>query len=184
MTEEMEGQMSIFDLDGWSGKMYPEHSVQTKEKTSKPYSRKSSGLQNQTHLMCLCLKKESGPTQESCTMRWGNGVLPTKSLTPNTGERRSEEDAFLWSLTEGGVQASEVLFKQYSGTMPEPEIQSIAESVSGYFEQSDKKGQETARTVGNGTSGAISFQERAGKPGGGQRNPDSEREDGRIINAE
>ena len=115
--------------------------------------------------------------------------LPEKGKWPHAGELHDEMgkwsiaykivDAQYWGTPQrrrrislvfdgGGVQASEVLFKQYSGAMPEPEIQSVAESVSGYFEQSDKKRQETARTVGNGTSGAISFQERAGKPGGGK----------------
>jgi DNA (cytosine-5)-methyltransferase 1 len=130
--------------------------------------------------------------------------LPEKGKWPHAGELHDEMgkwsiaykivDAQYWGTPQrrrrislvfdgGGVQASEVLFKQYSGTMPESEVQSVAESVSGYFEQSDKKREETARAVGDGTSGAISFQERAGKPGG-QRNPDSGREDGRIINAE
>jgi site-specific DNA-cytosine methylase len=115
--------------------------------------------------------------------------LPEKGKWPHAGELYDEMgrwsiaykivDAQYWGTPQrrrrislvfdgGGVQASEVLFKQYSGAMPESEIQSIAESVSGYFEQSDKKGQETARAVGSGTTGAISFQERAGKPGGGK----------------
>jgi DNA (cytosine-5)-methyltransferase 1 len=116
--------------------------------------------------------------------------LPEKGKWPHAGELHDEMgkwsiaykivDAQYWGTPQrrrrislvfdgGGVQASEVLFKQYSGTMPESEVQSVAESVSGYFEQSDKKREETARAVGDGTSGAISFQERAGKPGGGTR---------------
>ena len=34
MTEQLEGQMSIFDLDIWCGKTYQAHSPQTTEKTS------------------------------------------------------------------------------------------------------------------------------------------------------
>ena len=140
MTEEMEGQMSIFDLDGWFGKTYPEHSVQTKEKTSKPSSRKSSGLQNQTHLMCLCLKKESGPTQESYTMRWGNGVLPTKLLMPNTGERRSEEDAFLWSLTEGGYKHRKSCLSNILEQCPNPKYNLSPRACQGILNRATKRG--------------------------------------------
>ena len=43
MTEQIKGQMSIFDfLDqgSWSGKMYPEHSVLTEAKISEPSSKR------------------------------------------------------------------------------------------------------------------------------------------------
>ena len=43
MTEIMEGQVSIFDQDTWFGKTYPEHSPQTKEKTSAASSKKQRG---------------------------------------------------------------------------------------------------------------------------------------------
>lgn len=42
MTERMEGQMSIFDLDSWSGKMSLEPYHQTTEKTSESSSKRSA----------------------------------------------------------------------------------------------------------------------------------------------
>ena len=60
----------------------------------------------------------------------------------------------------GGMSAPEVLFER--------------KGLSGNFEQSRAEREETARTAGSGIEGAISFQERAGCPGGGQGDPDSE----------
>ena len=56
MTEELEGQESIFDLDIWCGKMSPEPSPQTAAKISKPSSRKSSASKSRKAPMFLCLK--------------------------------------------------------------------------------------------------------------------------------
>ena len=61
-----------------------------------------------------------------------------------------------------GLCAAEVLFER--------------EGLRGYFEQGEETGEGTAAAVGRSideTGGTISFQERAGKPGGGQRNIDS-----------
>lgn len=54
----------------------------------------------------------------------------------------------------GGLSAPEVLFER--------------KGLSGDFEPSGTEREETAGTVGGGTKNAISFQERAGKPGGGK----------------
>lgn len=60
----------------------------------------------------------------------------------------------------GGQSAPEILFER--------------EGLSRHSSESGKEGQEVAGNSGTGvteTGGAFSFQERAGKPGGGQRNP-------------
>jgi len=44
MTDQLEGQMSIFDLDIWCGKMSPEPCPQTMEKTSESSSKKPQKL--------------------------------------------------------------------------------------------------------------------------------------------
>ena len=52
------------------------------------------------------------------------------------------------------------------------EIQPISKGLPGNIEESGKAGQDAAEDIGSGfkeTSGAISFQERAGKPGGGAK---------------
>ena len=56
---EVEGQVSMFDQDIWCGKTSPEHSVQTKEKTSASSSKKPQKSQTKMPLF-LCLKAENG----------------------------------------------------------------------------------------------------------------------------
>ena len=51
-------QVSLFDLDTWSGKMSPEHSAPTKEKTSQRSLKKQSKLPSRKLPMCLYLKKD------------------------------------------------------------------------------------------------------------------------------
>ena len=54
----------------------------------------------------------------------------------------------------GGLSAPEILFER--------------KGLSGDFDESGAPGKETAGGAGDGTEGAISFQERGGKPGGGK----------------
>ena len=91
MTDQLEGQMSIFDLDTWSGKTCQEHSTATKEKTSKPSSRKSSGSLTKNAPMCLCLR--SGHTQDASTMNWEDGQLLGAYTMRSFGESPREENA-------------------------------------------------------------------------------------------
>ena len=89
MTDQVEGQMSIFDLDTWSGKMFREHSVATKEETSRPSSQKSSKSSSQNLPMCLCLRKGDGQSQDASTMKWEDGQLLGDYTMPSFGERPS-----------------------------------------------------------------------------------------------
>ena len=57
----------------------------------------------------------------------------------------------------GGLSAPEILFER--------------KGLSGNFEPSGTERQKTSIGTESGAVGTISFQERAGKPGGGQRNP-------------
>ena len=97
MTEVAEGQLSIFDLDIWSGKTSPEHSPVIKEKTSKRSSRKSSKSQTQTLPMCLCLRTENGANQVVSTTTWGGGQLLGEYTMLSFGESPREENASLLS---------------------------------------------------------------------------------------
>ncbi len=97
MIDVIKDQISIFDLDIWSGKMSKEHyqaqgkkTVKTTEvKTSGQYLQKSSESQNQTRPMCLCLKKESGQKPGAYTMSWGGGPLLGEYMTRSFGEQPS-----------------------------------------------------------------------------------------------
>ena len=81
MTEELDGQVGLFDRDSWSGKTSPERSAATKARTSKP-SSKPSQSSVKTEFQYLNLKNGGvlGASWETA------GALPGGSTTLNTGE--------------------------------------------------------------------------------------------------
>lgn len=93
MTEKrMEGQASLFDLDIWSGKTFPEPSAATEAKTFRRSSRKSSGSQTRKLPMCLCLIGGGTASQDASTIRWVDGPLLGEYTTLSFGEYPSEEN--------------------------------------------------------------------------------------------
>lgn len=102
MTDVLDGQVSLCDLGIWSGKMSPEPSVQTEEKTSAPSLKKSSKSQSRKLPVCLCLRKGDGRAPDASTMSWESGVWPGEYTmlsglgSPSVGN----ESAFLLTSTE------------------------------------------------------------------------------------
>lgn len=111
MTEELKGQMSIVDCFGpdiWSGRTCREHYLRpenetekiTEARTSKPSSRKSSGLSKQMLPMFLYLKTGDGLTQD---VSWESErtdsrfPLLTEYMIRSFGECPSEENVSLLS---------------------------------------------------------------------------------------
>ena len=64
MTEQMEGQVSLFAQDTWSGKTCPERSAPTTEKTLAQSSKKRSGSSSRKPALCLYLKRD-GPQADA-----------------------------------------------------------------------------------------------------------------------
>ena len=86
MTEEWGEQVSLCDLGIWSGKMFPEPSQATAEKTSQPSSKKPSASQSRKPPILMCLKKVGTPGGDT-TMKWeDDGALRGECSTRNTGE--------------------------------------------------------------------------------------------------
>ena len=84
MTEQVEGQLSIFDLGLPSGKTSPEPSAPIRDRTSKPSSTRSAPSAADT-LMFLNLRKEAGGSLLGAS--WETvSALPGVSMTLNTGE--------------------------------------------------------------------------------------------------
>ena len=65
MTEQMDGQVSLFAQDSWSGRMCREHSAPTMEKISPQSSRKRSKSQSRKPPLCLYLKRDGQPADAS-----------------------------------------------------------------------------------------------------------------------
>ena len=68
MTEQMDGQVSLFAHDTWSGRMSPEHSAATTEKTLQQSSKKRSGSSSRKHPLCLYLKEDGLQADASWVM--------------------------------------------------------------------------------------------------------------------
>ena len=91
-TDREEEQLGLFDQDSWCGRMSPEPSVPTREKTFRQSSQKSYGSQTKTLPMCLCLTKgEVNPA--ASTMNWADGRLLGEYTMPSFGESPKEENA-------------------------------------------------------------------------------------------
>lgn len=89
MTELMDGQVSLFAHDTWSGKTCPEPSQATEEKTLRPSLKKPSASQNRKPPILKCLKKVGTPGG-GITMKWeDDGAWRGECSTRNTGESPS-----------------------------------------------------------------------------------------------
>ena len=105
MTDNLEGQMSLFDLDSSFLRTYQESSLPIRAETSSASSRKSQGSQNRNAPMCLCMTRAgSGQQADVSTMKWVDGALLGEYMTDSfgvqpkrlmdeclTGERRNGE---------------------------------------------------------------------------------------------
>lgn len=95
MQEIMDGQVGLFDLDTWSGKMFPERSVveSPREQTLPPSSKKSSRSQSRMPV-CLCVyQTEDGQNPGATTLRMASGQLLGDYTMHSFGESPSEENA-------------------------------------------------------------------------------------------
>ena len=92
MTEEMGGQMTLFDRDTWCGKMFPEHSVPAipREKTSESSLKKSQGSKSRMPLF-LDLRGDGGATPGASWVT--GGALLGEYTMHSFGESPKEENA-------------------------------------------------------------------------------------------
>ena len=95
MNAIMEGQECLFGPVTASGKTYPEPCPPMGERTSRPSSRSLPKSAARTLPLCLCLRRESGPTPECSTTSWGGGPLPIASMTRSISEFRRDADGLL-----------------------------------------------------------------------------------------
>ena len=84
MSDAVE-QLTLFDLDTWSGKMSRERSAATKAETSRPCSRKRSASSNRKPPVLKCLKKAGLPGAGIGTWT-DDGAWLDEYMTRNTGE--------------------------------------------------------------------------------------------------
>lgn len=100
MTEALDGQVSLFDLGIWYGKMCPERSAvisRTDSEISEPCWKKLYASQNRDFLFLDCRTSRSGRNPEECSAT--DGASHGERTTPNTGVCRSADGASAWWLT-------------------------------------------------------------------------------------
>ncbi len=97
MTEALDGQVSLFDLGIWSGKMCPERSAATSRTDSEISERcwkKLYASQNRDFLFLDCRTSRSGRKPEGSSAT--DGASHGERMTPNTGEFRSADGVSAW----------------------------------------------------------------------------------------
>ena len=94
MTEQLEGQMSLFDLDTWYGKMFQEPCPRTKEKTSGASSKKQPKSSKRIPIY-LDLQKADGHIQDASWVM--GGPLLGEYTMHSFGEFPKEENVSLLS---------------------------------------------------------------------------------------
>lgn len=96
---QMEGQVSLFDLDSPYSRMSQGHFQATKGKTSKPSSRRSVKSGGAQTILYLSLQRGSGFLPETL---WETvSLLPGASWTPLAGAYPSvEKESFLWQILQ------------------------------------------------------------------------------------
>ena len=145
MTNVMEGQVSLFDLDTWCGKMSQGPSVQEtpKERTSKPSSKKSSKSSGGKSPVFLSLKTD-GPMPDA-SAEWVTAESPFPSLGDYTmlsfGAQPStlmEECGF--QELPNGVSVSRL--SQILTDSPHPKYSLSAKACMGILNRAERRGKE------------------------------------------
>ena len=120
MTKQVEGQITLQDLGICFGRMSGEVSAVTKEPTSKPSSRKSSGSQNRNLPMFLFLRKESGQKQDAS---WETlGASHGNCTMHNTGAYHKDGRELLYSPISTDIPLPEFCLALNIGESPREEM--------------------------------------------------------------
>lgn len=83
MTEQMDGQVSLFDHDSWSGRTSQGHSAATTEKTLPQSLKKRPKSSSRKPPLFLCLKRD-GPQADASWVT--DGAFPGEFSTHSFGE--------------------------------------------------------------------------------------------------
>ena len=141
MTNQVDGQMSLFDPGIWSLKTYPESLPQTNIGTSKRSSRKLSESSGRTRPMFLYLT-EDGPSQDaSWVTETADARFPslTDYMTHSFGERPCLMMTELQSTLEHRNGVSESRLSQILEDSPHPRYFLSRKACMGILRRSKEK---------------------------------------------
>lgn len=152
MIEQLEGQMSIFDLDIWSGRTYLEHSAPTKAKISESYSKKRQKWQKGVPAF-LNLRKDSDGRNREPSWEMG-GALPGEYMMRSFGECPSEE--------------RESLLSQILEETPHQKYSLSPKACMGILRRAQRRGKELPQTLKKALERQSAFKSELENPGGGK----------------
>lgn len=156
MKDGLEGQMTIFDLDPaiWSGRTSPGPSAQTKGKTSKQFSPKSSESSERTRPMFLYLIG-GGWSKSGCIMGYGSTGCPFSIAW-------RLHDAQFWGVPQRRKRIA--LLADFGG-LSAPEIQFKRKGLCWDPAESGETGEDTAAGAesGIGAAGRIILDDQGGQ---------------------
>ena len=146
----MDGQMSLFDLDTWSGKMSQEPSVATKERTSASSLKKQRGSKSRMPLFLDLRKNRSGVHQEPSWVTGGAwlGAFTTHSF----GESPKEENASLLS--------------QILEDTPHPKYSLSAKACLGILNRAERRGKKLPEELETALRAQSAFRNEPESQGG------------------
>ena len=98
MTEQMDGQVSLFGPDTWYGKTSPERSAPTTGKTLPQSSKKRSGSSSRKPPLFLCLKRD-GPQADASWVTDG-ALLGVYSMHSFGESPRDGAESYLSQILE------------------------------------------------------------------------------------
>ena len=142
MTEQTDGQVSLFGHDTWSGRMSPERSVQTKEKTLPQSSKKQPELQTKAPLF-LDLRKENGEPQD---VSW-------ETDSQLLGEYS------MHSFGESPNVAVESRLSQILEETPHPKYSLSAKACRGILRRAERRGKALPETLRTALESQIAAEE-------------------------
>lgn len=147
MTEQLEGQESLFDQDIWFGRTSPEPSRPTAARISKPSSPKSSASRNQRLPMFLCLTAD-GLWRDASQIPGGGGAWLGEYTTRSFGEKPctlTEESSY--PALPSGVEDSRL--SQILVDEAHPKYYLSERACQGILNRAAKRGKELPEVLKN-----------------------------------
>lgn len=173
MTNQIEGQMSMFDQDTWYGRMFREHSAAIKEMTSDVSLKKPQKYQKKMPQF-LDLRGANGTRQDAS---WEmDGASLGAYMMHNFGEFHKEENEYVFLLTstetphqEFYLNCSEKPMKEMKTKLswvleknPNPKYNLSARACQGILNRANKRGKSLPEMLENALIRQVSLSKLGG----------------------
>lgn len=159
MTEALGGQVNLFDLGIWSGRMSPALTAVTEARISPPCWKKLYASQSRDFLFLDCRTSRSGRKPEECSAT--DGASHGERTTHNTGEFPSADGVSAWWLTltdtQQGISSLNVSeepnvpvdtkLSQILEENPDPKYNLTPKACAGILRRAERRGKQLPETL-------------------------------------